>query len=40
MPIDLFLILRDRIGYVRQLESGMSDREFVEFMSEYSYFED
>ena len=42
LPIDLFLILLGRIGYVRQLDSDepMSDREFVEFASETQMFED
>ena len=42
LPLDLFLLLRDRIGYVRQLDSGepMSDREYVEFASESEAFED
>lgn len=42
LPIDLFLILLGRIGYVRQLDSDepMSDREFVEFASATQMFED
>ena len=42
LPIDLFLILLGRIGYVRQLDSDepMSDREFVEFAAETQMFED
>ena len=42
LPLDLFLLLLDRIGYVRQLDSGepMSDREYVEFASESEAFED
>jgi len=36
LPVDLFLLLLDRIAYIRRLESDqpMSDREYVEFQSE------
>jgi len=41
LPIDLFLLLSDRITYVRQLENGISsDREFVEFMADFQGLED
>jgi len=42
LPIDLFLLLLDRIGYIRQMESDvpMSDRDYVEFMSEFATFEE
>ena len=42
LPICLFLLLLDRIGYVRQLESGepMSDREYVEFAANFEAFEE
>ena len=42
LPIDLFLLLLDRIGYVRQPESGepMSDREYVEFAVNFEAFEE
>jgi len=38
MPIDLYLILIDRISYIRR--SGMGDREFVDFSAEISQFKD
>lgn len=36
LPLDLFLLLVDRIAYIRRLESDepMSDREYVEFQAE------
>jgi hypothetical protein len=36
LPIDLFLLLLDRIVYIQRLESNepMSDREYVEFHAE------
>lgn len=41
LPLDVFLLLLDRIAYVRQLENGLStDREFVDFMSHFDQFED
>jgi len=42
LPIDLFLILLGRIGYVQQLTGGstMSDRDYVEFVAEADSFED
>lgn len=38
LPLDTFLILLDRIAYIRRLESDspMDDREFVEFQMENS----
>tara|TARA_R100000655_G_scaffold91934_2_gene132930 strand:+ start:566 stop:748 length:183 start_codon:yes stop_codon:yes gene_type:complete len=41
LPLDLFLLLLDRIAYVQQLESGISsDREFVDFMANFQNFEE
>tara|TARA_R110000823_G_scaffold300952_1_gene421814 strand:+ start:1354 stop:1554 length:201 start_codon:yes stop_codon:yes gene_type:complete len=42
LPIDLFLLLLDRISYIRRIESDspMSDREHVEFMAEFNTFEE
>jgi len=42
MPIDLYLILIDRISYIRTIAdgSGMGDREFVDFSAEISQFKD
>ncbi len=42
LPIDLFLILLARIDYVRQLDSDvpMTDRELVEFSSNFESFEE
>jgi hypothetical protein len=42
LPIDLFLLLLDRISYVRQLDSGepMSDREYVEWASDIETMEE
>lgn len=42
LPIDLFLLLLDRIGYIRRIESDapMSDREHVDFMAEFNTFEE
>ncbi len=42
LPIDLFLTLLARIGYVRRLDSDepMSDREYVEFASNLESYED
>lgn len=41
LPLDLFLLLLDRITYIRQLENGISsDREFVDFMANFQNLED
>tara|TARA_R110002074_G_scaffold115574_3_gene246556 strand:- start:1778 stop:1948 length:171 start_codon:yes stop_codon:yes gene_type:complete len=42
LPIDLFLLLLDRIEYIRRIESDapMDDREYVEFMAEFNTFEE
>ena len=42
IPIDLFLLLLDRISYVRQLDSDapMSDRELVEFTAHFNSLEE
>lgn len=42
IPFDVYLLLLDRISYVRQIESDapMSDREYVEFASEYETMEE
>ena len=42
LPIDLFLLLLDRIEYVRRLDSDvpLSDRELVEFASNFDAFEE
>ena len=42
LPLDLFLLLLDRIGYIIRIESGepMSDREYVEFAADTEAFED
>ena len=42
LPIDLFLLLLDRIAYVRQLDSDapMDDRQYVEFIANFESFEE
>ena len=42
LPLDLFLLLLDRIGYVRQVISGssMSDREYVDFAANFDQLEE
>jgi hypothetical protein len=42
IPFDMFLLLLDRISYVRRIESDapMSDREYVEFSAEYETMEE
>lgn len=42
LPIDLYLLLLDRIGYIKQLDSSepMNDREYVEFIADFENLEE